>query len=139
MELHLLRQDSVTRGMLYLGATLFCYTLERPPDDPEHPRIAAGTYRVVVTPSERATAGALWSPREDHGLPLLVDVPGRSRIRIHAGNVVTDGIGCILVGTDRAASKTGTPVLVHSRVALTTLLARMSSPCFITVKDPKEN
>ena len=50
--------------------------------------IPAGTYELKVT----------WSPAFKRWLPLLMAVPGRSGIRIHAGNTPHDTKGCILVG-----------------------------------------
>ena len=50
--------------------------------------IPAGTYELKVT----------WAPAFKRWLPLLMAVPGRSGIRIHAGNTPRDTKGCILVG-----------------------------------------
>jgi hypothetical protein len=60
--------------------------------------IPAGRYRVVLTVSDRAARGSLWSPRPDHKLPLLPDVHGFEGIRIHSGTTDRDTEGCILVG-----------------------------------------
>ncbi|MBQ2589846.1 MAG: hypothetical protein II576_11395, partial [Prevotella sp.] len=54
--------------------------------------IPEGRYPVVIT----------YSPKFKQWLPLLVNVPMFSGIRIHAGNdAVNDSQGCILVGENR--------------------------------------
>ena len=50
--------------------------------------IPEGRYPVVIT----------WSEKMKAWLPLLVNVPMFSGIRIHAGNTAKDTKGCILVG-----------------------------------------
>lgn len=50
--------------------------------------IPAGRYEVVIT----------YSNRFKKHLPLLLNVPGYSGIRIHPGNSSTDTAGCLLPG-----------------------------------------
>ena len=58
--------------------------------------IPEGRYPVVIT----------YSPKFKQWLPLLVNVPMFSGIRIHAGNdAVNDSQGCILVGENRVKGK----------------------------------
>ena len=58
--------------------------------------IQEGRYPVVIT----------YSPKFKQWLPLLVNVPMFSGIRIHAGNdAVKDTQGCILVGENRVRGK----------------------------------
>ena len=98
MELLLERTEKTktyTAGRLYvvneLGKAYFCDTLEPSlhPTNHLHPKaIPAGRYDVAVT----------WSPKFKRWLPLLLKVPNRSGIRIHAGNNPEDSSGCILLG-----------------------------------------
>ena len=97
-------------GVLDFGGGLPCVSLER-----LAVMIPEGRYRVVLTVSGRASRGALWAPYPDSKLPLLEDVPpGRSAIRIHAGNHAMESAGCILVGSEHDATE-----IQHSRPALT--------------------
>ena len=98
MELLLERTEKTktyTAGRLYvvneLGKAYFCDTLEPSlhPTNHLHPKaIPAGRYAVAVT----------WSPKFKRWLPLLLNVPYRSGIRIYAGNNPENSSGCILLG-----------------------------------------
>ena len=69
--------------------------------------IPEGRYPLVVT----------WSPKFEQWLPLLLNVPKFSGIRIHAGNTSCDTEGCILVGENREVGK-----LLDSRRTLARLM-----------------
>lgn len=88
------------------GAT--CYTLER-----TAVAIPEGRFQVTLTVSQRARRGDLWAPGSDCVLPLLHDVPGRTAIRLHAGNAADESDGCILLGSEVQGLS-----LAHSRPAL---------------------
>jgi hypothetical protein len=119
MRLMLTRRPAAggaTLGALTADGAHEAWTLE-----PAAP-VPAGIYEVVLTPSQRAASGQLWSPREDHALPLLLGVPGHTGIRIHAGNTARDTSGCILVGRGQESDP---PTLFQSREALTALIEAM--------------
>lgn len=112
-----------TVGQLYVDEVAECFTLEdvvrRDPDPttpaneakvPGRTAIPAGRYRVVLSPSRRF--------REV--LPELLDVPGFTAVRIHAGNTDADTEGCLLVGRERLPDHIG-----MSRAALTALLSKL--------------
>lgn len=89
-------------GRLYINGEFFCNTLEDTIRDINkngtfdcgefkisgHTAIPYGTYEVQVT----------YSPKFKRELPLLLDVPSFTGIRIHRGNTNKDSSGCILVG-----------------------------------------
>ena len=104
-------------GDLYAEGRHVCVTLER-----VDKAIPAGRYQIVLTPSGRAEAGSLWSPRADHKLPLLCEVPGRSAIRLHAANAPAELEGCIAAGMVRDGAE------IHSsRVAVILVMSKIDA------------
>lgn len=99
MDLRLDREPTVegaTFGTLRINGRIYCRTLEdafRPAGEKVYGKtcIPAGRYRVIINHSLRF--------RQD--LPLLLDVPGFTGIRIHPGNTTADTDGCILLGMSR--------------------------------------
>ncbi|MEP7304227.1 MAG: DUF5675 family protein [Acidobacteriota bacterium] len=113
MTLLLQREPSAagcTLGRLFVDGVHAAFTLEDVvrvgPKVPGQTAIPAGRYRVVIT----------FSQRFQHMLPLLLDVPDFTGIRIHAGNVAADTAGCLLVGQGRAVDS-----ITSSRLALAAL------------------
>lgn len=111
MRLDLIRDrftEKSTTGKLMWGEQCVAYTCEdvyRGPlaeKVPGETCIPCGSYEVVVT----------HSPRFGIDMPLLLNVPGFSGVRIHTGNTDADTDGCILVGTTR-----GPDQVLGSRVA----------------------
>lgn len=104
-----------TFGKLYINDVFECYTLE----DVERENkvygktaIPVGNYRVVVTMSNRFK----------RSLPLLLDVPNFSGVRIHPGNTSADTEGCILVG-DKVDIRSN--YLGQSRVAFNRIFTKI--------------
>lgn len=126
MTLRLIREPSIngaTLGSLYIDGHWQAWTLEDQIREqagvpvaawkvPAQTAIPAGRYRVIVTPSQRF----------QRPLPLVLDVPGFSGIRIHPGNGPEDTEGCILVGRDRVAGR-----VLQSRVAFEALFATLQA------------
>lgn len=124
MKLNLIRFPSAqgaTRGVLAVDGRAFCFTLEDEVREvpgravaawkvPGKTAIPRGTYRVIINRS----------PRFGRDLPLLVDVPGFSGIRIHPGNTADHTEGCILVGTLDGAAR-----VANSRATFDALFAAM--------------
>jgi hypothetical protein len=76
---------ATTTGVLSIDGAQTAFTLE-----PTALMVPAGTYPLKM----------LWSPRFERITPHL-DVPGRSEIEMHGGNVATDSDGCILCAEKR--------------------------------------
>lgn len=116
--------ESYTIGKMYLNGEYFCDTLEdaiRPVKIPNETAIPAGIYKVEVT----------YSPRFKRNLPLLVDVPNYTGIRIHNGSNKDHTSGCILVGFNTSKGK-----LTNSRKTsdkLTNMLKSLSEPIEIEI------
>lgn len=111
-----------------------CWVLEdtrRPDGEKVHGRtcIPPGRYKVVITRSQRFGID----------LPLLVDVPGFSGVRIHPGNTDADTEGCLLPGRTRVTDRVG-----ESRAAFDALYAKIRDAiddgegCWITMEDGEE-
>jgi hypothetical protein len=118
MELLLQRNHGTTgytAGRLY---QLECFTLEdqeRAQKIPGKTAIPAGRYEVIVD----------FSNRFQRPLPLLLNVPGFTGIRIHPGNTANDTEGCILVGADDGNPNDAW--LGHSREAFNSLFAKIQT------------
>ncbi|WP_319541543.1 DUF5675 family protein [uncultured Pseudodesulfovibrio sp.] len=81
--------DDGTFGVLRLNGQIMCMTLE-PPDmgnQVDESCIPAGEY--LCSRVESPAFGRTYE---------IVDVPGRSHILFHQGNVVADTRGCVLLG-----------------------------------------
>ena len=92
---------------------------------PKKSAIPEGSYRVVVTKSQRF----------GKYLPLLVGVPGFEGVRIHAGNTSRDTEGCILVGQNLQVGK-----VLWSRITLERLMRLIENEkeIYLTIKNTWE-
>ncbi len=94
-----------TQGTLSIDGEFFCYTLEDTDRFLENgtgekvyskTAIPRGTYEVQLS----------YSPKFKRTMPILLNVPNFTAIRIHTGNTVEDTNGCILLGTSRTEQGT---------------------------------
>ena len=92
---------------------------------PRKSAIPEGTYRVVITKSQRF----------GKYLPLLVGVPGFEGVRIHSGNTNKDTEGCILVGHNLQVGK-----VLWSRITLEKLMKLIENEkeIFLIIKNTWE-
>src|SRR3990167_6899964 len=131
MTLRLVREHSkhnATMGSLYVYGAWACWTLEdaiREQTVPGETCIPHGRYRVDITPSQRF----------HRLLPILLDVPGFTGIRIHPGNTIADTEGCLLVGRTRSSGQVGESRLAFEAL-FPQLVAGLSSGIEIHVEAP---
>ena len=115
MEIKVLRQvftQNSTIGQLFVDGSFECWTLEdvvRPVKVFGETAVPAGRYQVVISMSDRFKVR----------LPLLVDVPEFTGVRIHPGNTKVDTLGCILVGQSKSTDAVGA-----SRAAFNALMPK---------------
>lgn len=130
MELFLKRlhkTDESTIGELKINNIFFCYTLEDVERDVKiagQTAIPKGRYEIAIT----------FSNRFKKFMPLLLNVPKFSGIRIHVGNTAKDTLGCILVGKNRSENQ-----ISNSRLAYESLFDRLKNASkkekiFITIE-----
>lgn len=114
LELNRIAKKSLyTIGRLFVDGRYFCDTLEdrcRDLDREEkvmhETAIPAGTYEVIVNVSAKFK----------RKLPLLLNVPHFSGIRIHRGNTDKDTSGCILVGENKQPGRVINSTLYELRL-----------------------
>lgn len=119
MELRLEREPSsasCTLGELFVGDRLECFSLEDivrdGPKVPGQTAIPAGRYQVIIT----------FSNRFQCDMPILLDVPGFTGVRIHPGNTDAETDGCLLVGAARHVE-----MISRSRQAYAALYAKIET------------
>ena len=84
-------EDDTTIGVMKFDGKFQCFTLEdaiRTTKIAGKTAISKGKYKVTLN----------FSNRFQKVLPLIMDVPNFSGVRIHSGNTHTDTEGCLLVG-----------------------------------------
>ena len=95
MKLKLVRSKSTTKsveGRLYINGVFECFTVEdaeRIVKIQNETAIPKGVYKVIMS----------MSTRFKRIMPEVLDVPGYTGVRIHAGNSSKDTEGCIIVGS----------------------------------------
>ena len=131
--------DESTLGELSIDGVAECFVLEdkvrevpgKPVEDYKiagKTAIPYGTYKLTINHSQRF----------NRDLPLLLNVPGFSGVRIHPGNTAVDTEGCLLVGRSKGEDFVG-----ESRVAFgllyPKLVAALAAGEEITVEITKED
>lgn len=87
-----------TEGVLFVDGVEFCHTLEDTDRELETKGASAKIKEVTAIPKGTYNVDITMSPRFKVELPILLDVPYFTGVRIHKGNKPEDTEGCILVG-----------------------------------------
>lgn len=125
MKLKLVREHGTkdyTHGKLYIEGIYFCDTIEdeeRVVKMQDKTAIPLGTYKIIINMSNRFKKL----------MPLLLNVPNFSGIRIHSGNTKDDTEGCILVGKKLRDGFVG-----NSRATFKVLMSRLQGVKDITIE-----
>lgn len=87
--------DTYTEGKLYINGEYFCDTIEDKVRDIDKD---GKIYGKTAIPYGEYIVKLTYSNKFKRILPILLDVPYFTGIRIHSGNTAEDSLGCILVG-----------------------------------------
>lgn len=113
-----------TIGKLYIDGHYLCDTLEdtvRPAGTKIAGKTAipAGTYKVKKT----------MSPRFKKTLPEILNVPGFTGVRIHAGNYASNTDGCLLLGLNKTKG-----AVLDSQTTMAFFMARTPNEFDLTIE-----
>ena len=100
-RLGILPAASVDANVNVDEGTYFCDTMEPPVREVKTKSRGGITQKPFAIPEGRYPVVITYSPKFKKWLPLLLNVPQFSGIRIHAGNTPRDTAGCILVGENK--------------------------------------
>lgn len=125
MELRLYRdilKPDCTLGKLTVNDQVTFYTVEDVVREIKgKPVIEWKVHGKTAIPEGRYKVELTYSPHFGKILPLLIDVPGFSGVRVHSGNTAADTEGCLIVGLERTESG-----VVKSQKAMDVLLTMIS-------------
>jgi len=123
------RKDTYTIGKLYVNGEYFCDTLEDKDRGLNSSMSIKEISKIKVygkTAIPTGTYTIIWSysNKFKKPMPLLLNVPGYSGVRIHSGNTAQDTLGCILCGKNTIVGK-----VTNSRVYTNKLYSIVKSAC----------
>lgn len=121
-------QPGCTLGRLYINNVFLCHTLEDTDRYLDKKGIGAKVYASTAIGAGTYKMRLSMSNRFKRVMPEVLNVPGFTGIRIHAGNTAADTEGCILVGNVRGQDK-----VLDSRAAYALLMNRLNGVSNITL------
>lgn len=123
------KRDSYTIGKLYINNNYFCDTIEDKDRALTQQMDSAAIQKIKVyaktaIPTGKYQVVMTYSSRFKKVMPLLLNVPGFSGIRIHSGNTANDTEGCIITGQNKVVGK-----VINSRVTTDKLYSIIKKAC----------
>ena len=95
--------DTTTVGQFFVDGEFECFCIEDQDRQLENDP-AAKVYGKTCIPRGKYKIIITWSNRFKRELPILIDVPGFTGVRIHPGNTHEDTEGCLLPATSVVGS-----------------------------------
>ena len=123
------KRDSYTIGKLYINNNYFCDTIEDKDRALTQQMDSAAIQKIKVyaqtaIPTGKYQVVMTYSSRFKKIMPLLLNVPGFSGIRIHSGNTANETEGCIITGQNKVVGK-----VINSRVTTSKLYSIIKKAC----------
>ena len=128
------KRETYTIGRLAINGTYFCDTLEPTWRDIGVGRPGRKVMGRTAIPEGRYPLVVTFSPRFKRWLPLLLNVPQFSGIRIHSGNTADDTEGCILPGLNTSRGRVPDSYLWERRLVAELGRRPEGEPVWITVR-----
>lgn len=128
------KRETYTIGRLAINGTYFCDTLEPTWRDIGFGRPGRKVMGRTAIPEGRYPLVVTFSPRFKRWLPLLLNVPQFSGIRIHSGNTADDTEGCILPGLNTSRGRVTDSYLWERRLVAELGRRPEGEPVWITVR-----
>lgn len=110
--LRVYKGEDCTLGVVLLDGVPLCVSLELP--------WKGNKVDVSCIPEGMYKCGVSHSPNLGYITPELLNVHGRTHIRVHVGNFVEDILGCVAVGSE-FAEVNGKKYVSESRIAFNKL------------------
>ena len=112
-----------TAGEMFRNGSHLCFTMERPWLDNAKGVSCIPPGRYPCKTYQSPTKGDVW---------MLVGVPDRSEIEIHAANIMTELRGCIAVGSEKGLLG-GYLAVFHSRDTMKLLKATLPAEFILEI------
>ena len=128
------KRETYTIGRLAINGTYFCDTLEPTWRDIGVGRPGRKVMGRTAIPEGRYPLVVTFSPRFKRWLPLLLNVPQFSGIRIHSVNTADDTEGCILPGLNTSRGRVTDSYLWERRLVAELGRRPEGEPVWITVR-----